>query len=363
MTAYALSIAQEVNDDVEPASYTEAISCADSSKWLVAMNEEIESLHKNNTWSLTKLPKGKRPLRCKWIYKKKDGIPGVEDPRCKARLVVKGFYQKEGIDFNEIFSPVVRHTSIRVLLAFVALFDLELEQLDVKTAFLHGELEEEIYMDQPEGFVVPGKEHLVCRLKKSLYGLKQAPRQWYKRFDSFMLGQGYSRSQYDDCIYFQQFPDGTFIYLLLYVDDMLIASRDKSSIRKLKAQLNSEFEMKELGAAKKILGMEIHRNRQAGKLFLSQQKYIERLLDRFNMSNCKPVSTPFAAHFKLSSDLCPQTKEEMERMSHVPYASAVGSLMYAMVCTRPDLAYAVSMVSRYMHNPGKDHWSAIKWIF
>ena len=363
LTAYALSIAQEVNDDVEPASYTEAVSCADSSKWLVAMNEEIESLHKNNTWSLTKLPKGKRPLRCKWIYKKKDGIPGVEDPRCKARLVVKGFYQKEGIDFNEIFSPVVRHTSIRVLLAFVALFDLELEQLDVKTAFLHGELEEEIYMDQPEGFVVPGKEHLVCRLKKSLYGLKQAPRQWYKRFDSFMLGQGYSRSQYDDCIYFQQFPDGTFIYLLLYVDDMLIASRDKSLIRKLKAQLNSEFEMKELGAAKKILGMEIHRNRQAGKLFLSQQKYIERLLDRFNMSNCKPVSTPFAAHFKLSSDLCPQTKEEMERMSHVPYASAVGSLMYAMVCTRPDLAYAVSMVSRYMHNPGKDHWSAIKWIF
>nr|KYP53356.1 Retrovirus-related Pol polyprotein from transposon TNT 1-94 [Cajanus cajan] len=327
------------------------------------MNEEIESLHKNNTWNLTKLPKGKRPLRCKWIYKKKDGIPGVEDPRCKARLVVKGFYQKEGIDFNEIFSPVVRHTSIRILLAFVALFDLELEQLDVKTAFLHGELEEEIYMDQPEGFVVPSKEHLVCQLKKSLYGLKQAPRQWYKKFDSFMIGQGYSRSKYDDCIYFQQFPDGTFIYLLLYVDDMLIASRDKSLISKLKAQLNNEFEMKELGAAKKILGMEIHRDRQVGKLFLSQQKYIERLLDRFNMNNCKPVSTPLAAHFKLSSDLCPQTKEEMERMSHVPYASAVGSLMYAMVCTRPDLAYAVSMVSRYMHNPGKDHWSAVKWIF
>lgn len=144
---------------------------------------------------------------------------------------------------------------------------------------------------------------------------------------------------------------------------MLIASRDKSLIRKLKTQLSNEFEMKELGAAKKILGMEIRRDRQAGKLFLSQQKYIERVLDRFNMNDCNPVSTPLAAHFKLSSEFCPDTEEEMKRMSLVPYASAVGSLMYAMVCTRPDLAYAVSMVSRYMHNPGKNHWSAVKWIF
>jgi len=269
------------------------------------MNEEIQSLYKNNTWTLTELPKDKRSLKCKWIYKKKDGILGVENARCKARLVVKGFNQKEGIDFNEIFSPVVCHTYIRVLLAFVALFDLELEQLDVKTTFLHGELEEEIYMEQPEGFIVPGKEHFVCRLKKSLYGLKQAPKQWYKR--------------------------------------------------KLKTQLSNEFEMKELGAAKKILGMEIRRDRQAGKLFLSQQRYIEKVLDRFNMNDYKPGSTPLAAHFKLSSDLCPYTKEDMEYMSHVPYANVIASLMYAMICIRPDLAYVVSMVSRYMHNPGKKH--------
>jgi len=213
-------------------------------------------------------------------------------------------------------------------------------------------------MKQPEGFIVPGKEHLVCRLKKSLCGLKQAPRQWYKRFYSFMIRQSYCRSQYDECIYFQ---NGSFIYLLL--DDMPIASRDKSLIHKLKTQLSNEFDMKELRATKKILGMEISRDRQVGKLFLSQQKYIERVLDRFNMNNCKLVSTPLAAHLKLSSKLCPDTKEEMKHMSHVPYASAVGSLMYAMVCTRPDLAYFVSMVSRYMHNPGKSHWSAVKWIF
>ena len=143
-----------------------------------------------------------------------------------------------------------------------------------------------------------------------------------------MIRQGYCRSQYDDCIYFQ---NGSFIYLLLYVDDMLIASRDKSLIQKLKTQLSNEFDMKELVAAKKILGMEIRRDRQAGKLFLSQQNYIERVFDRFNMNNCKPVSTPLAPHFTLSSELCLDTKEEMEHMSHVPYASAVGSLMYAMV--------------------------------
>ncbi|KAM3231906.1 hypothetical protein P3S67_009118 [Capsicum chacoense] len=144
---------------------------------------------------------------------------------------------------------------------------------------------------------------------------------------------------------------------------MLIASKDMSLIEKLKSQLNNDFEMKDLGAAKKILGMEICRERQAGKLYLSQKTYVQKILDKFNMSKSKSVSTPLAAHFKISSKFCPKTEEEIEIMSNVPYSSAVGSLMYAMVCTRPDLAYAVSMVSRYMHNPGKYHWDVVKWIF
>jgi hypothetical protein len=184
MAHYAFIAAQDITDAAEPSSYLEAISCDNSSKWLIAMNDEFESLQRNSTWDLVELPEGKRPLKCKWIYKKKDGIFGVEPTRWKARLVVKGFEQREGIDFNEVFSHVVRHSSIWVMLAIVALFDLELEQLYVKTAFLHGELDEEIYMTQPKGFSAPGQEHLVCHLKKSLYGLKQAPRQWYKRFDS-----------------------------------------------------------------------------------------------------------------------------------------------------------------------------------
>ena len=176
MVAYALQVAEEV-ESLEPSSYRDAITCAESGQWIAAMGEEMESLHKNQTWELVKLPKGRKVVGCKWIFKKKARILGVEGTRYKARLVAKGYSQKEGVDYNEIFSPVVRHTSIRVLLALVAHQNLELEQLDVKTAFLHGEFEEDILMSQPEGFSIPGKENQVCSLKKSLYGLKQSPRQ------------------------------------------------------------------------------------------------------------------------------------------------------------------------------------------
>ena len=332
LVAYALSVA-EIVDMHEPSNYSEAISCSDADQWVGAMGEEIESLHKNQTWELVTLPKGQKVVGCKWVFKKKEGTPRIEAPRYKARLVAKGFTQREGIDFNEVFSPVVKHSSIRALLAMVALHDLELEQLDVKTAFLHGELEEQIYMSQPEGFVIPGMENHVCLLKKSLYGLKQSPRQWYKRFDTFMICNGFIRSSYDSCVYHRKLSDDSFIYLLLYVDDMLIAAKSMSQVNILKKQLSDEFEMKDLGAAKKILGMEIIRDRSVGKLFLSQQTYVEKVLQRFNMNNSKPVTVPFAAHFKLSADMSPKTNEEMEHMSSVPYSSAVGSIMYAMVCT------------------------------
>ena len=326
------------------------------------MAEELESLHKNVTWELVKLPKDKKVIGCKWVYKKKDGVPGVENARFKARLVAKGFSQKKGIDYDEVFSPVVKHTSIRVLLAMVALFDMELEQLDVKTAFLHGELEETIYMTQPEGHFVKGKEDYVCKLKKSLYGLKQSPRQWYKRFDKFMLSLGYFRSTYDSCVYFKRHEDGSCVYLLLYVDDMLIAAKNISEIQVLKKQLSDEFEMKDLGAAKKILGMEIQRDRTSKKVYLSQKSYIEKVLERFGMQEAKPVQTPLASHFRLSALDSPQSEEDKKAMSQVPYCNAVGSLMYAMVCTRPDIVQAVSVVSRYMANPGRLHWRAVKWI-
>nr|AAT44257.1 putative polyprotein [Oryza sativa Japonica Group] len=362
IVAYALSVAEEIEGNAEPSTYSEAIVSDGCNRWITAMHDEMESLEKNHTWELVKLPKEKKPIRCKWIFKRKKGMSPSDEARYKARLVAKGYSQIPGIDFNDVFSPVLKHSSIRTLLSIVAVHDYELEQMDVKTAFLHGELEEDIYMEQPEGFVVPGKENLVYRLKKSLYGLKQSPRQWYKRFDSFMFSQKFRRSNYDSCVYLKV-VDGSSIYLLLYVDDMLIAAKDKSEIEKLKAQLSSEFEMKDLGAAKKILGMEITRERHSGKLYLSQKGYIEKVLRRFNMHDAKPVSTPLAAHFRLSSDLCPQSDYDIEYMSRVPYLSVVGSLMYAMVCSRLDLSHALSVVSRYMANPGKEHWKVVQWIF
>jgi len=305
--------------------------------------------------------KKKKTIRCKWIFKRKEGLTPSEPPKFKARLVAKGYSQIPGIDYNYVFSLVVKHSSIRTFFSIVASDDLELEQLDVKTVFLHGELEEDIYMDQLEGFIVGGKEKFVCKLKRSLYGLKQSPRQWNKRFDLFMLLHGFKRSKYDSCVYIKHI-NGSPIYLLLYVDDMLIAAKSKVEITKLKKYLSSEFDMKDL-TAKKILSMEITRDGKSSLLFLSQQNYIKKVLQRFNMHNAKAVSTPIAPHFKLSGAQCPNTDQDIEYMSRVPYSSVVGFLMYAMVCSHPNLTYAMSLVSRYMSNPSKEHWRAAQWIF
>ncbi|GJT27804.1 transposable element [Tanacetum coccineum] len=320
-----------VADDV-PTTYSESVRDSENEKWRISMSEEMQSLQKNQTWELTNLPEGKKAIGCKWVYAKKEGFPGQDNVRYKARLLAKGYAQKEGIDYNEVFSLVIKHSSIRILLALVAELDLELVQMDVKTAFLHGDLEEEIYMVQPEGFKVAGKAHEVCKLHKSLYGLKQSPRQWYKQFDKFMMDSKYTRSKYNHCVYLKKLQDGSFIYLLLYVDDMLIASQSLDKIEKLKTQLKSEFEMKDLGEAKMILGMDIVRDRKLRKLCLTQKQYLRRVL------------------------------KQRAYMEKVPYANVVGSLMYAMICTRPYISHSVGMVSRYMHNPGKGHWQAVKWI-
>jgi hypothetical protein len=229
----------------------------------------------------------------------------------KDRLVVNGFAQKKGIDFDEIFSLVVKMTSIRTILSLVGVEYLHLEQLDVKTTFLHGDFEEDIYMQQPHGYEDNGKENLVCRLKKSLYGLKQAPRQWYLKFDRFMIEQGYSRCHSDHCVYFKRLENGSYIILLLYVDDMIVAGSNMQDINVLKNKLANPFAMKDLGVSKKILGMRITRDMKNRKLTLSQGEYIEKVLDRFRMHNSKPIYTPLANHFKLTKEMCPKTQEQI----------------------------------------------------
>lgn len=352
-TAFALLSAEEIETS-EPQCYYEAVNRHDSRQWTDAIEDEMESLKKNKTWSLVPKPAGQKLIGCKWIFKKKEGLPG-DKIRYKARLVAKGFNQREGIDFNDIFSPVVKQTSIRIMMAKVSKYDLEMDQMDVKTAFLHGVLEEKIYMAEPEGFESKG-ENKVCLLHKSLYGLKQAPRQWNLKFNEYMTHIGYTRSSYDPCVYF----NGK-LYLLLYVDDILIIGKFRKEIDLLKAQLSSVFEMKDLGSAKRILGIDIIRSRP-NYLALCQKAYLEKVLVKFKMSEVKPVNTPLAPHFKLSQEQSPKTNDELEQMDKVPYASCIGSLMYSMVCTRPDLAYALSVVSRFISNPGDEHWKALKWI-
>ncbi|GJV72537.1 retrotransposon protein, putative, ty1-copia subclass [Tanacetum coccineum] len=289
MAAYVFAIAKE-EDTHEPITFQDAINSSENDEWVRAMEEEMSSLKKNHTWELVDQPPGQKLVSCKWLYKIKEGIKGVQKPRYKARLVARGFTQRAGIDYNEVFSPVVRHTSIRVILSLTACEDYELEQLDVKTAFLHGNLKETIYMRQPPSFK-EGTGNKVCLLKKSLYGLKQFLRHWYKQFDVYMISNGFSRSSYDSCVYFKEFAPGMYIYLLLYVDDMLIACKSKSEIEYTKGLLRKEFDMKELGPARKILGMEIVRDR--------------------------------GVHFKVSLKDYPLSDWDVERMSKVPYANVV----------------------------------------
>ena len=344
----------------DPTSFSQAISCSDSDKWILAMKEELKSMADNDVWDLVELPKSTKPIGCKWVYKtKRDSSGNIE--RYKARLVAKGFTQKEGIDFKETFSPVSTKDSLRIVMALVAHYDLELHQMDVKTTFLNGDIEETIYMVQPENFESKDSKHLVCKLKKSIYGLKQASRQWYRKFDHVITSFGFKENTIDQCIYLK-ISGSKFIILVLYVDDILLASSDVNLLHDTKKFLSKRFEMKDLGEASFVLGIQIDRDRSKGILGLSQKAYIDKVLSRFGMQNCAPGDTPVAKGDKLSLLQCPKTDLEVKEMQDIPYASAVGSIMYAQVCTRPDIAYIVGMLGRYLSNPGMDHWKAVKRV-
>lgn len=229
-----------LTDEGEPEYFQEAMESDENQKWMDAMHDEMKSLHDNHTYDLVKLPKGKRALENRWIYRvKHEG--NSKSPRYKVRLVVKGFRQRKGVDFNDIFSHVVKMSSIRTVLSLTDTLDLDVEQMDVKMEFLHGDLEEEIYMKQPDGFQVKGKEDHVCRLRKSLYGLKKAPRQWYKKFESVMCDRGDHKTTSDHCVFVRKFSNDDLIILLLYVYDILIVEKNISNINRLKKQLGSHF--------------------------------------------------------------------------------------------------------------------------
>lgn len=320
--------------------------------WKLAMDEEYGSIIKNDVWDFVPRPKGKSVVSSKWLFKIKHNADGSIE-KYKARFVARGFFQKEGIDYEETFAPVARYTSIRSTIAIAAAKGWELHQMDVKTAFLNGVIEEEVYIEQPEGYVIHKRDSHVCRLKKALYELKQAPRAWYERIDKYLLSLGFCKNDVDANIYLKVY-NGEMLILVLYVDDLFLTGESKLIIR-CKKELASKFEMKDLGLMHYFLGLEVWQ--RSNEIFLSQGKYTIDILKRFRMIDCRPMHTPMESNLKKLS--VSATNSGFADPSE--YRQLIGSLMY-LVNTRPDICYAVNALSQFMSLPKLVHLVAAKHI-
>jgi hypothetical protein len=286
------------------------------------------------------------------VFKKKLR-PGGTIERYKARLVIKGYSQKEGDDFFDTYSHVARLTIIRVLLSLVASHGLLVHQMDVKTSFLNGELDEEIYMEQTAGFVANGQEGMVCKLLKSLYGLKQAPKQWHEKFDRTLTSVGFVVNKADKCVYYR-YGGGEGVILCLYVDEILILRTSLDVIKDTKDFLSNNFEMKDLGESDVILNIKLLRAGDGG-VTLVQSHYVEKVLSRFGYSECEPAPTPYDP-IKLLK------KNQRISRDKLRYSQIIGSLMYLASATRPDISFAVSKLSRFVSNPRDNHWHALERV-
>lgn len=336
--------------DEDPQSLEEIMRRPDKAEWLDAIKSEYDSHLRNNTWTLVKKPKEAKIISSKMIYKTKFDSNG-NAVRRKARLVARGFSQRAGIDYSETYAPVVKYTSIRVLMAIAAKRGLKVHQLDVTTAFLHGSLDEEIYIRQPEGH--DDGTGRVCKLNKSIYGLKQAPKNWNKKLDETLKSFGLIQCKEDPCIYYS--PSMKTI-IAIYVDDFLIVYEDEIQFKKIKEVLMKSFDMKDLGPAKGCLGIRI--TLKKGKIELDQEIYLKEVLERFNMTDCNPISTPVQTDLKLVRE---SSEPEIDR-SEIPYQEAIGCLLYLARGTRPDISYAVNLVSRFNNSYKQSHWIAVKRI-
>lgn len=341
----------------EPTTFKQAMEGPNSQQWKDAAFREFSALQKMETWKLVPLPPGHHTVSSKWVWKVKTKADGSIE-RYKARLVARGFTQQQGIDYEETFAPVARLSSIRMLLAIAANEKLKIFQMDVDSAYLYGKLDEEIYMSQPEGFVDPKHPNYVCKLLRSLYGLKQAAKVWNQTLHDFLLANEFHQSVADPCIYYYS-TGSKRIFLAVYVDDLLIVCATETQRDFVKKLLMAKFNMKDLGEAHYILGIQLEREND-GSITLSQSTYLCNALEQFGMSDCKPLSTPTCG-----GDIAVAKLAQKDEFMADPslYRQAVGKLNYAAVSTRPDLAFAVSLASRFMASPTNQHWQLIKRIF
>ncbi|GAC1660287.1 MAG: hypothetical protein PVS3B3_30240 [Ktedonobacteraceae bacterium] len=436
-----LAEAEIIMDD--PTSYVEAVTSQEAKHWQAAIESELKSLRDNNTWTIVPLPLGRRPIGCKWIFKRKFH-PDGSIARYKARLVAKGYSQQPGVDYEETFAPVAKFTSIRTVLTIGAILDLEIHQMDVKTAFLHGDLSEEIYMSIPDGIdqgsfvpksisdeslrdrhtwvgngwtqrrslndlgdgvytlqgdqgspgdkgsptpvglqlkandrvrdrdretqLIPTEDQgssedmrssssePVCRLNRTLYGLKQSPRMWNKKINDFLVSnQGFTRLNADHSIYIRR--AGGLAIIALYVDDLLLLTETFEAMQKLKGELSKSYEMTDCGEIHHFLGIKVNRDRNRCTISIDQEHFVNQVLMRFDMMDCKPVSTPLDPSMRLE-----QRADKDAGIDNISYRQIIGSLMFLMIGTRPDIAAAVSIVSQFAANPSTTHLQAVKRI-
>ena len=310
------------------------------------MNEELSALQKTNTWDLVPLPSSKSAIGSRWVYKIKTKSDGSVE-RYKARLVAKGFSQQYGMDYEETFAPVAKMTTVRTLIAVASVRQWHISQMDVKNAFLNGDLHEEVYMVPPPG--VSHNHGEVCKLKKALYGLKQAPRAWFEKFSTVITSLGFFSSNHDSALFVKCTTTGR-ILLSLYVDDMIITGDDVDGIAVLKKELTRQFEMKDLGSLRYFLGIEVAFSPKG--YLLSQSKYTADILERACLTDTRTVDTPCELNVQYSpSDGNPLSDPTL-------YRTIVGSLVYLTI-TRPDIAYAVHIVSQFVASPTTIHWAAV----
>ena len=351
-----------LSEELEPNQYRDAMASIQAPEWTIAAKKEFDSLMKHGSWVLVPLPPNRSLIDIRWIFKIK---PGRQNRAkiYKAHFVAKGFSQVAGIDYNEtkIYAPVVKIDSLCILLSIAAALDFELTTLDIKTAFLYGKVDEELYVRQTGGFIQPGKENHVCRLLKPLYGLEEVPRKWNEKFGSFLVMFGLTRSTADSCFYYQFDDDPTnFVIIGIWVDDGLIASKSKSTALKIISYLEHHFDMTS-GPADDFIGFETTRDRAQQTLFLTQSNFVAKLLGRFKMSTCNTLNVPADPCSYLSVTNCPAV-DVLNSQNVTAYRALVGALLYIMGTTRPDIAFAVVAVSRYCQNPGPAHWKAAKRV-
>lgn len=332
----------------EPMNFAQAVK---DRNWKMAMEREMQSIEDNKTWKLTELPTGKKVIGLKWIFKlKKDAEGNVV--KYKARLIAKGYVQEHGVDFDEIFAPVTRLETVRLLLALAAKSEWEVHHLDVKTAFLNGEISEDVYVSQPGGFEKEGQRNKVYKLMKALYGLRQAPRAWYAKLNACLESLGFKRCPSEHAVYTRKEGENNLI-VAVYVDDLLVTGSDVSMIESFKKQMSQKFEMTDMGKLSYYLGVEVEQSK--GCIKLKQTGYAKKIIEKAGLKDCNPTKYPMDPKEQIDKD------EGGKTIDVTRYKSIIGGLRY-LVHTRPDIAYSVGIASRYMERPTTVHQNAAKRI-